>query len=100
MVHTLGPWEASELHVDRGNIQIGTSGDYIGEVYGNFENKEAAANAQLMVNAPEMLEALKELVCCPAFTGEVFMRDCISHRAWTLARAVIIKSTRDLKQKV
>ena len=36
----------------------------------------------------ELWEALQELLCCPAFNGQVFMRDSESHRAWTLARDV------------
>jgi uncharacterized protein YbaR (Trm112 family) len=37
----------------------------------------------------ELWEALMELVCCPAFNGQVFERDRESHRAWTLAREVL-----------
>ncbi|MBT8331517.1 MAG: hypothetical protein KJP06_04220 [Deltaproteobacteria bacterium] len=36
----------------------------------------------------ELWEALVELLCCPAFNGQVFMQDSASHRAWTLARDV------------
>ena len=36
-----------------------------------------------------MREALTNLVICPAFTGKLFESDRESHRAWTLARAVL-----------
>ena len=39
--------------------------------------------------AAEMFSALKELVCCSAFNGQVFERDKEAHRAWTIARYVI-----------
>jgi hypothetical protein len=54
---------------------------------------EAEADARLIEAAPEILEALEELVCCPAFTGKLFETDKRSHRAWTLARAAIAKAT-------
>ncbi len=41
---------------------------------------------------PELLEALADLVCCPAFTGARFEKDPESHKAWTLARAAIAKA--------
>jgi hypothetical protein len=34
----------------------------------------------------ELVIALHELVCCPAFTSELFEKDKESHKAWTLAR--------------
>ena len=39
--------------------------------------------------AAEMFSALKDLVCCSAFNGQVFEKDRESHRAWTIARYVI-----------
>jgi hypothetical protein len=41
----------------------------------------------------ELVKAMVNLVCCPAFTGNLFERDKESHRAWTLARAAIAKAT-------
>ena len=43
------PWTIAGYHIDRGNIQIGSPEDYIGEVYGH--DKEAEANAELIVRA-------------------------------------------------
>ena len=37
----------------------------------------------------EMLEVIQELVCCPAFNGQLFEHDKASHRAWTLASDVL-----------
>lgn len=54
--------------------------------------EEVLANARLMVAAPELLEALLDLVCCPAFNGRLFETDKESHKAWTLARVVIAKA--------
>lgn len=39
-----------------------------------------------------LVEALRDLVCCPAFNGAVFARDPDSHRAWTLARAALAQA--------
>lgn len=44
------------------------------------------ANAALIASAPKLLEALVNLVCCPAFNGTIFETDKESHRAWTEAR--------------
>lgn len=49
-------------------------------------------DAALIAAAPELLEALTELVCAPVFTGTLFETDHESHRAWTLARAAIQKA--------
>lgn len=37
----------------------------------------------------ELLKALVNLVCCPAFSDALFETDKESHRAWTEARAAI-----------
>ncbi len=50
------------------------------------------AYATLISAAPELYEALLNLVCCPAFTGKLFETDKESHKAWTLARAAIAKA--------
>ena len=39
--------------------------------------------------AQDLYEALMNLVCCPAFNGELFEADKESHRAWTLAREAL-----------
>lgn len=60
--------------------------------------KEMEANAKFITllhnHAPaliECVEALENLVICPAFNGQVFERDKESHREWTLARAALAK---------
>jgi len=37
----------------------------------------------------KLRKALSDLVCCPAFNGEVFERDTESHKAWTNARIAL-----------
>lgn len=49
------------------------------------------------IERDEMLNALIDLVICPAFNGKVFETDKESHRAWTIARDVIRKA-REQKQ--
>jgi len=47
----------------------------------------------------ELCDALRELVCCPIFTGQLFAKDEASHRAWTLARAAIEKYHTETKDE-
>lgn len=58
----------------------------------SLSSDERDENARLIAAAPDMLESLLELVCCPAFNGAVFTRDTASHRAWTRAREVILQA--------
>lgn len=73
--HTPGPWFCTEndgsfvRHVDNNRIQIGSPLDYIAEIidYGggdgeNQNDAEQEANARLIAAAPDMLEALKEVI--------------------------------------
>ena len=48
--------------------------------------------SQLAAAAPQMLEALVELVCCPVFTAALFEADPYTHKRWTLARAAIAEA--------
>jgi hypothetical protein len=65
MKHTKGNWTIADVHIDNGDIQIGSDKDYICRVY-SFPDDEASreenayqaeANAQLIAAAPELLEA-------------------------------------------
>ena len=40
-------------------------------------------------NHDKLVEALLDLVCCPAFTGELFEKDKNSHKVWTRAREAV-----------
>lgn len=102
MAHTKGPWEYGIAHNYHG-FHIAPKGTLptlaACERFGmemtidcfNFPG-ETEDNARLIAAAPELLDALKELVCCPAFTGSVFEKDEISHKAWTLSRCAIRKA--------
>lgn len=58
MEHTKTPWTIADFHVDRGNIQIGSPEDYIGEVYANCE--EHRTNAEFIVRACNAHDVLVE----------------------------------------
>ena len=92
--HTAGPWGvANGTRICQTTIGFEILGDRGLETHDYISDEEALANARLIAAAPEMLEALLNLVCCPAFNGAMFENDKQSHRAWTLARAVIRKAT-------
>lgn len=46
---------------------------------------------------PALVEAMKELVCCPAFNSKVFEGDRESHKAWTLAREALREIAGEIK---
>jgi len=58
MKHTPGPWTCSERHPDNGRIQIGTEGDFIGELYAHA----SPIDARLIATAPEMLKAIQDMI--------------------------------------
>lgn len=47
------------------------------------------------VTKEEALEALMELIIAPCFTGALFEKDPDSHRAWTLAREVVMRADQE-----
>ena len=54
--------------------------------------KEIKERANLIASAHELLNALGDLINCPAFSGTLFTTDHASHKAWTLARAAFEKA--------
>lgn len=126
--HTPGPWEASAMGYEshpiyiRANYQLKRDGRLHGSAgaiakipASSFHNIDA--NARLIAAAPELLEALDELVACKALkeriaihqqllvheTEEEFQEmDCVMAdyarrhpAAWEKARAAIAKATGD-----
>lgn len=59
MTHTPEPWEAKESNLNYYNV-LDSSNTIVAEVRKTF--KHAAANARLIAAAPELLEALQDLV--------------------------------------
>lgn len=60
MAHTPGPWDYSE---DKAGFVVDANGVEIGEVFGESSRaEECDDNNALIVAAPELLAALKELV--------------------------------------
>lgn len=104
--HTPGPWHIySTAHATKSSCDVSIYAEtkihknpkYLCRVYGEgsmtmYGMERRDANARLIAAAPEMLEALEDLVTCPAFNSKVFATDKESHRAWTLARAVLKKA--------
>lgn len=72
--HTPGPWHCDDVHPDSGSIMIGSAkdwvcvmchkpDDYAAERGDDEENeRQTLSNARLIAAAPELLEALKNLV--------------------------------------
>lgn len=74
--HTPAPWTIKE-HEDKNHgidITEGDNGKVIANVTSHFiaEHTEAQANAKLIAAAPELLEALKELI---EYLGEEWQQD-------------------------
>jgi hypothetical protein len=63
-----------------------------GKEVGCIRGEGHLGDAHLFAAAPDMLEALLDLVCCPAFNGKMFETDKESHKAWSVARAAIAKA--------
>jgi hypothetical protein len=88
---TPAPWTE-----DQGSLEVyieGADGSYVCSVYVDADADEASvANCSLIVAAPDLYRTLLDLVCCPAFTGELFQRDKESHAAWTRARDALAKA--------
>ena len=83
--HTPGPWDMDEG--DYGIYQIETS-DQIAEVFSHHPDEELKANARLIAAAPELLEALRELL---EYDGGAFCV-CDDPYAMDRARAAIAKA--------
>jgi hypothetical protein len=58
--HTKGPWKAIDVH--RGFIIEATDYAYDVAIVRNIGNHDNEANAALIAAAPELLQALKEIV--------------------------------------
>jgi hypothetical protein len=101
MKHTKGPWVKEKVEIgyqveDGVNefYKIKQNGTTIAHVYHNFKEwEDYEKDAQLIAAAPDLLEALLDLVCAPVFTGKLFEHDKETHKAWTLAREAIRKAT-------
>lgn len=85
--HTPGPWWATETGIrDRGGYICHTrpAQRYLGQDERfEKETKERAANKQLIAAAPELLEALQDMVSD---------RDCLSEATVNFARSAIAKA--------
>ena len=98
--HTPGPWTAENTKCMNGWLVFPLKhpdGANYAHLCGWNGGALSEANARLIAAAPDLLEALLNVVCCPAFTGELFKTDKDSHKAWTLARAAIAKATGQTK---
>ena len=84
--HTPAPWKFFELG---GSIEI-DEGVVIADIRGwHRSEKTAIANAILIAAAPDLLEALIEILDSPAET--------FTAHTWDKARAAIAKATGELK---
>ncbi len=101
--HTPGPWhyrrgdsfDHSDDGVDNGFEILMGAGQYVHERIRYAEDiwpedqahKEAQANARLIASAPDLLEALKEIM------GDVSVTNCMSAEQKKRARAAIARAT-------
>jgi hypothetical protein len=88
---TPAPWTEDP----EGEIAVGiegADGTVVCVVRGAANDPLCEANCALIAAAPDLYRTLLDLVCCPAFTGELFQRDKTSHAAWTRARDALAKA--------
>lgn len=105
MEHTPGPWFASRDDGNEGNY-VSVEDRVIADTYGYFcdtglelPEEEAEANARLIATAPELLEAVQDLVdrleiaLEDVFGPEPHKWDKTDNDARTMAYAAIAKAT-------
>ena len=108
--HTPIPWKLSSkrphnvigydprLYPENEQVTIAMCGS-VGRLDADVEDANAAHIVHCVNTHDALVEALEQLVICPAFNGQVFERDKESHRAWTLARqALQLAQHRESKQ--
>lgn len=98
--HTPGPWRVSEqsptiikqdmrMIGNESGVLIGSASGYTGS--GFFPtDEEAVANARLIAAAPELLEALEEVM---SMLGSELVKDTLGYEWHDKARAAIAKAT-------
>lgn len=87
MTHTPGPWKIEERQIDDYYVNIQAKVETIAAVLTMdpvYPTKKEMANARLITAAPDLLEALKELVAVP--------NKHRPDRVWDEARAAIAKA--------
>ncbi|MFA5187055.1 MAG: hypothetical protein WC551_11285 [Patescibacteria group bacterium] len=97
--HTPGPWRRIQNHIlsiDANVAMTLSEGMSASKVEHRISKEEAEANAHLIAAAPDMLEALLDLLqrhcnLCVAYHGEN-LESCRACPSVNLARAVIAKA--------
>jgi hypothetical protein len=86
--HTPGPWKVN--HGNEMHHVTNTDGVVIAEVYHNTPKPQPYSNARLIAAAPELLEALKEMI--PYSEGQIWTPSAM--KVWNeKAKRIIHKAT-------
>lgn len=96
--HTPGPWKVYERvsNHDSDSWIKGPDGEQIASGIGHEDEPQQLANARLIAAAPELLEALQDLVGwggLATLLDEGIRASVKGDRVWVNARAVIAKAT-------
>jgi hypothetical protein len=97
MKHTKGPWEYDTFPNDHISVrQVGSTNTAVAAVLGHRPFEEKLANARLIAAAPELLEALKNIL--EIFTkgrgGEIQQHEIVD--ACLIARNAIAKTNNNV----